>query len=160
MTKSSPLHPDIRDWAEPDEPNQPNQPNEPGGELDAVARATIGAGIEVHRCLGPGFLESVYHAAMCVELDRRGIGYARQVRVPIVYKGIVVGEHFIDLIVEDSVVVELKSVAAFAPVHLAQVLSYLTAKDLRVGLLLNFQVRRLKDGGIKRVVNGARQAPG
>jgi GxxExxY protein len=102
-------------------------------------------------------MESVYEAAMCVELDRRGIAYEQQVRVPIVYKGIVVGEHFVDLIIETSLIVELKCVAAFAPVHLAQTLSYLKAKDLRVGLLLNFQVRRLNDGGMKRVVNGTRR---
>jgi GxxExxY protein len=152
MTKSS-LNPDVLGWSEPPEPSEPTD------ELDAIARLAIGAGIEVHRCLGPGFVESIYEAALCVELETRGIAYERQVRVPVVYKGVVVGEHFIDLVIEGSLIVELKSVAAFAPVHLAQVLSYLKAKNLRVGLLLNFQVRRLKDGGIKRVVNGARQAP-
>ena len=158
MTKSSQRNSDILDWTEPARPNEPNEPNEPSDELDAVVRLTLGAAIEVHRCLGPGFVESVYEAAMCIELERRGIAYEQQVRAPVIYKGVVVGEHFIDLIVEGSLIVELKCVAAFAPVHLAQTLSYLKAKDLRVGLLLNFQMRRLNDGGIKRVVNGARRA--
>ena len=116
-----------------------------------VTEAIIGAAIEVHKTLGPGFLESIYEEALCVELSLRGIRFARQALVGLDYKGHRIGESRLDLLVEDSVVVELKAVDALAPVHSAQVISYLKATGCRVGLLINFNVRRLTDG-IKRIV--------
>ena len=124
---------------------------EPDEELDALARAVIGAAIEVHRVLGPGYLESVYEEALCVELGRRGITFRRQVPVPVDYKGHAVGEARLDLLVGGALVVELKAVDALAPIHTAQVISYLKASGMRLGLLINFNVVVLKEG-IKRVI--------
>ena len=124
---------------------------EPSRELDTLARDVIGAAIEVHRILGPGFLESVYEKALCRELDLRGIPYASQQSLPITYKGCPVGEGRIDLLVADSLVVELKAVEALVPVHTAQVISYLKSTGLHLGLLLNFNVQVLRDG-IKRII--------
>ncbi len=125
---------------------------EPPDELDSVARRVIGAAIEVHRHLGPGFLESVYEEALAFELDLRGIPYVRQRPISVGYKGREVGEGRPDFFVEDQLVVEVKAVVALAPIHQAQVISYLKAAGQQLALLLNFKVYRLKDGGIKRVV--------
>ena len=111
----------------------------------------IGCAIEVHRQLGPGLLEGSYLAALCIELADAGLRFAREHRVPVVYKGHLVGEYRLDLIVEDSVVVELKSVERFDPVFEAQVLTYLKVTGKRIGLLMNFNSRLLRDG-IKRFV--------
>ena len=111
----------------------------------------IGAAIEVHRVLGPGFLESVYEEALCIEFTLRGIPFARQVAVGVEYKGRTVGGERLDLLVANSIVVELKAVENLAPIHLAQVLSYLKATNLRLGLLVTFNVGVLQRG-IKRVV--------
>ena len=124
---------------------------EPGHEVDEAARATIGAAIEVHRTLGPGFLESVYEAALCVELTQRQVPFVRQHVIRVKYKDHDIGEGRGDLIVDNCIVVELKTIDAFAPIHQAQVLSYLKATGLRLGLLINFNVPVLKDG-IKRIV--------
>ncbi|KPL05528.1 GxxExxY protein [candidate division BRC1 bacterium SM23_51] len=124
---------------------------EPSEELDCLARAVIGAAIEVHRVLGPGYLESVYEQALCVELDLRGVPYSRQSEVGIDYKGKIVGESKLDLLVGDAIVVELKAVEQLAPVHSAQVISYLKATGLQLGLLVNFNVPVLKDG-LKRII--------
>ncbi|MCB9578381.1 MAG: GxxExxY protein [Polyangiaceae bacterium] len=124
---------------------------EPSAEIDHLARRVIGAAIEVHRCLGPGFLEAVYEEALCVELALHGIRFARQVPVGVKYKGELVGEARLDLLVEDELVVELKAVESIAPIHWAQVLSYLKATRHRLGLLINFNVDVLQRG-IKRVV--------
>lgn len=113
---------------------------------DEIARRVIGAAIEVHTRLGPGLLESVYEACLCHELHKRGIGFERQVSIPIVYDGL-----RLDMIVEGEVIVELKSVDALTPLHTAQLLTYLKLTGKRLGLLLNFNVPRLKVG-IKRVV--------
>ena len=111
----------------------------------------IGAAIEVHRVLGPGFLESVYEEALAIELTLRGIPFARQVVASVGYKGRSVGEQRIDLLVADTLVVELKAVESLVPIHLAQVLSYLKATNLRLGLLITFNVGVLQRG-IRRVV--------
>lgn len=103
----------------------------------------IGAAIAVHRELGPGFLESVYEEALCLELAARGIGFRRQHVVPVLYRGIKVGEHRLDLFVEDRVVVELKAVRAVEDVHFAIGRSYLKALDRRTGLILNFALTTL-----------------
>jgi GxxExxY protein len=120
-------------------------------ELDDLAHRVIGAALEVHRLLGPGFLESVYEDALCVELALRGIEFAGQVPVGVEYKGKRVGEARLDLLVGGSLVVELKAVEHIAPIHVAQVLSYLKATRLPLGLLISFNATLLQHG-IKRVV--------
>lgn len=113
----------------------------------------IGAAIEVHRALGPGLLERVYEECLAVELMIRGLTLERQKPLPIVYKGRRVGSDLkIDLLVADSVVVEVKSVGELLPVHAAQLLTYLRLTDCRVGLLINFNVPTLRSG-LNRVVN-------
>jgi GxxExxY protein len=124
---------------------------EPGPELDALARETIGAAIEVHRALGPGFLESVYEEALCLELIDRRISFERQVPVPICYHSRPVSQSQLDLMVAGQLVVELKAVPQILPVHVAQVISYLKAVRKPLGLLLNFHVPVLQ-AGIKRVI--------
>jgi GxxExxY protein len=113
---------------------------QPGADVDSWARAVIGAAIEVHSLLGPGLLETVYEEALCVEMQ------------PLTYKGQEIGQGRLDLLVADSLIVELKTVEALAPVHMAQVLSYLRATGRHLGLLINFNVTALKQGGVKRVV--------
>jgi GxxExxY protein len=118
-----------------------------------VTRDVIGAAIEVHRTLGPGLLESTYLECLEYELARYRLRFERQRRVPIVYKGIPLRASYrIDLIVEDRVIVEVKSVAGLAPVHFAQVLTYLRLTGCPAGLLINFNVARVMDG-VKRVLN-------
>ena len=111
----------------------------------------IGCAIEVHRALGPGLLESAYVGALAIELAHRGIPFERQLRIPLNYRGRSIGDYFVDLVIADRVVVEVKSVVRLEPVFEAQVLTYLRITGLRVGLLLNFNKGVLKDG-IKRIV--------
>lgn len=124
---------------------------EPNKEVDRLARAVIGAAIEVHRHLGPGFLEGVYEEALVVELALRDIPFERQKPVPVSYKGHSVGEGRIDLLVATELLVELKAVEVLAPIHKAQVISYLKATGLHLGLLINFNVPILR-AGVQRVV--------
>ena len=124
---------------------------EPDQSLDELARQVIGAAIEVHRLLGPGYMESVYENALAVELEKRGISFRRQITFNITYKDQTVGEGRLDFFVEDRLVVELKAVQELAPIHKAQVISYLKANRIQLGLLINFQVTVLRDG-IKRVI--------
>lgn len=124
---------------------------EPERETDELAHAVIGAAIEVHRVLGPGFLEEVYEQALCVELRLRGIPFERQKPAKVEYKGEYVGEGRLDLLVNDRLVVELKAVREIAPIHTAIVLSYLKATGRRLALLINFKVPQLRDG-IRRIV--------
>jgi len=124
---------------------------EPPPEVDLLARNVIGAAIEVHRHLGPGFIESVYEQALAVELRLRGIPHQQQVPVVVDYKGYVVGRGRVDLLADDRLVVEVKAIAALNPVHTAQVVSYLKALGQPLGLLLNFHAIPLRNG-IKRVV--------
>lgn len=98
----------------------------------------IGAAMEVHRTLGPGFLESVYQRSLEIELGLRGLRFGAQQRVPLQYKGAALGEHVLDLVVDDKVVVELKTVKSLNADHIAQLLSYLKAARLPVGFLINF----------------------
>jgi GxxExxY protein len=120
-------------------------------KVEHLIREIIGAAIEVHRTLGPGYLESVYEEALCIELRLRGIPFGKQVDVSIEYKGQLVGSGTMDIVVGNAVVVELKAVEAFAPIHTAQILSYLKATKHKVGLLINFNAEVLRQG-IKRVV--------
>ena len=109
--------------------------------------AIIGAAIEVHKLLGPGLLESAYEECLCHELAFRGIAFEKQKPVPLVYKGAKLDCGFrLDLLVEGRVVIELKSIDGFAPVHEAIVLSYLRLSGHQLGLLINFNVPVLKDG--------------
>ena len=121
-------------------------------ERDAITGGVIGAAIEVHRFLGPGLLESVYQTCLERELNLRGIEHLAQHRVPVEYKGLVLEHAFVlDLYLPGKLVVELKTVDKFAPIHDAQLLTYLRLTNTHVGLLLNFQVPTLKEG-IKRLV--------
>jgi GxxExxY protein len=114
----------------------------------------IGAAIEVHRHLGPGLLESAYEECLCFELSRLGLAFRRQVDLPIEYKGIKLDCGYrLDLIVEETVIVELKATDDLIPIHSAQLLTYLKSSGKRVGLLINFNVPVLKNG-LKRMVNG------
>jgi GxxExxY protein len=121
-------------------------------EAERLAREVIGAAIEVHRVVGPGMPESVYEKALSRELTLRSIEHVRQAPVPVHYKGALVGEGQLDLLIGGRLVVELKACERLADVHHAQVLAYLCATDLRLGLLINFNVARLADG-IRRIVN-------
>ena len=124
---------------------------EPPRHLDECAHAVIGAAIEVHRHLGPGFLESVYEEALAIELGLRRIQFARQVAIPISYKSRHLAEARLDLLVDDELVVELKAVETLLPIHRAQVISYLQAGAFQLGLLINFNVGLLRNG-LHRVV--------
>jgi len=124
-------------------------------ELKDLTGAIIGAAIEVHRALGPGFLESVYENALAVELRHRGIPFDQQLEVPIHYRGIEVGRHRVDLFVFDQIVVELKTVKELAPIHFIIVRSYLQALGREHGLIMNFAKPTLE---VKRAA--ARSLPG
>ena len=124
---------------------------EPTAIADELAHAVIGAAIEVHRYLGPGYVESVYEEALAVEMRLRGIQFTRQHPVRVVYKSQAVGEGRVDYLVGDVLVVELKAVEALTAVHKAQIISYLKATGNHLGLLINFNVALLRDG-IQRVV--------
>ena len=122
-------------------------------DLNAISGRIVDAAVHVHTKLGPGLLESIYERVLAHELEKRGLAVKRQVTVPIVYDDIHFEEGFrADLIVEESVIVELKSVETVAPVHAKQLQTYLKLMDYRLGLLINFGAPLLKDG-IKRIVN-------
>ena len=133
------------------EPGSESRQAEPATDVDQLAYQLIGAAIEVHRHLGPGFLESVYEEAMAVECELRGIPVERQKLISVTYKGRPVGEGRIDLFAAGKLIVELKTVENLALIHTAQVISYLKTTGLKLGLLINFNVPVLKDG-VQRVV--------
>ena len=122
-------------------------------EQDPLTERIIGGAIEVHRTLGPGLLESAYVEVLTVDLVEAGLGFSRQVPVPLTYKGGYLGEYRLDLLVAEAVVVEVKAVERFDPVHEAQLLTYLRLTGKRVGLLINLNRRLLREG-IKRLVLG------
>ena len=124
---------------------------EPAEELDAVAHEVIGAAIEVHRILGPGYLENVYQRALAIELASRGVRFRREVPLELLYRNEVVGEYRLDLVVAESLVVELKAVEQLLDIHRAQVITYMKVGAYQLGLLINFNVRLLKDG-IRRII--------
>ena len=107
-------------------------------EHDPLTHTIIGCAIEVHRHLGPGLFESSYEEALCIELTDAKLPYTRQIRVPVLYKGHIIGEHRPDLVVSDPVLVEIKSVDMLHAVHRAQTLAYMRVLKLPVGLLMNF----------------------
>jgi GxxExxY protein len=120
---------------------------------DELSNEIIGAAIEVHRGLGPGFLESAYEECLCYEFDAREIRYERQKPLPVAYKGKKLDCGYrLDMVVNDLVILELKAVDQILPIHNAQVLTYLKLSGLKLGMLINFNVTVLKNG-IKRIVN-------
>jgi GxxExxY protein len=136
--------------------NTPSR-TEPTAHIDTLARAAIGAAIEVHQLLGPGYLEAVYQEALRLELHMRGVPFRQQVPFRVSYKQTVVGKGLLDFLIGcsdnlvDNLVVEIKAVDALAPIHKAQVISYLRSTGCRLALLINFNVPLLKEG-IRRVV--------
>lgn len=120
-----------------------------GHQFEELSNRILGAAVDVHKALGPGFLENIYQRAMEVSLTHHGIPYERQKQIRIVFEGADVGLHILDLVAGDQIVVELKAVKVLEDIHFAQLKSYLKATALRVGLLLNFNAPTLV---IKRVV--------
>ena len=121
-------------------------------QTEILIRNIIGAAIEVHRELGPGYLEKVYEQAMALELKHRGLVYATQVAVAVYYKGEKIRGQVLDMVVKGKVILELKSVEMILPIHEAQILSYLKSTNFPAGLLINFKEKLVKNG-IKRFVN-------
>ncbi len=118
-----------------------------------IATQIVDAAYKVHTTLGPGLLESVYEAVMAEELARRGLRAVRQQAIPVVYENVHLEVGFrADLIVEEKVIIEIKSVDGIAPVHKKQLLTYLRLTDKRLGILINFDVELIKDG-VSRIVN-------
>ena len=121
---------------------------------NAIAREIVDAAFRIHTTLGPGLLESVYETVLSYELTRRGLQVSRQQATPVVYENVRMDEGFrADLIVEDKVIVEIKSVEALGYIHKKQLLTYLRLADKRLGLLINFNMALIKEG-ITRIVNG------
>ncbi|HXR16976.1 MAG TPA: GxxExxY protein [Terriglobales bacterium] len=121
---------------------------------NAIAKEIVDAAFRIHTTLGPGLLESVYQTVLAYELGRRGLRTMSQQPIPVVYENVRIDTGFrADLVVEDKVIVEIKSVELLAPVHKKQLLTHLRLADKRLGLLINFQVALIKDG-ITRMVNG------
>jgi GxxExxY protein len=120
----------------------------------ALTERIIGLGIEVHRELGPGLLESAYEECLCFELEQSGIAYGRQVPPPVLYKGVRLDCGYrMDIVVASEVVVEIKAIEQLMPIHDAQMLTYLRLSNRKVGLIMNFNSTALKDG-LRRVVLG------
>lgn len=123
-------------------------------QINKLSGIILDCSIEVHRSLGPGLLESVYEVCLCKELSLKGIRFQRQVLLPVNYKGEKLeAEYKIDILVEDEIIIELKSVEQMHPVYQAQLLTYLKLSDKKLGLLINFNVPKLIDG-YKRMLNG------
>ncbi len=120
-------------------------------KFNQTTQKIIGCAIEVHRNIGPGLLESVYESALCMELDQAGLTYERQKTLPVRYKNRKIGEFRIDILVENVIVVELKSVERYDPVFAAQILSYMKLGGYQLGLLINFNTTLLKNG-VKRFI--------
>ena len=122
-------------------------------KLDQITRQVIGAAIEVHKAIGPGLLESAYQACLAFEVRQRGLKVEEQVPLPVLYKEVKLDCGYrLDLLIEDSVIVEIKAAEQLSPIHDAQLLSYLRMAHKHVGLLINFHNRVLKNG-LKRIVN-------
>ncbi len=128
---------------------------EPPAELDQTARKIVDAAMSVHRVLGPGLLESVYERCLAYELKSRNLAVAQQVPADVKYKELMIESGFrIDMIVESGIIVEIKAVERLLPLHEAQLLTYLKITGTQVGLLINFNTPRLKDG-LRRLVNSS-----
>lgn len=123
-------------------------------EIEKIGKQIVQAAFEVHSELGPGLLESVYEVCLVEELENRGLFVERQVKLPVIYKGKQLQkDFFIDLLVEKTIVIELKAVECLLPVHEVQVLTYMKLADFKLGYLINFNVPLIKEG-IKRKING------
>ena len=123
-------------------------------KIDSITQTIIGAAIEIHKTLGPGLLETAYEACLVYDLGELGYKVEKQKPLPLIYKSVHLDcAYRLDLLVEDLVVVEIKAVDQVMPIHQAQVLSYLKLSGCKVGLLINFNVKLLKNG-IQRIVNG------
>ena len=123
-------------------------------DVDDVTKEIIGSAMEVHKVLGPGLLESTYEACLCHELSVKGISFVRQHAITVRYKGVEIDCGYrLDLLVEDKVIIELKSVDKLTPLYDAQLISYLKLCDINVGLLINFNVLLLKQGIRRKVLN-------
>lgn len=121
--------------------------------LEALAREVVDCGYHLHRDLGPGLLESVYEILLCESLRDRGLSFARQLPVPVRYRGVTIEAGFrLDILVEDVLLIELKSTEGHAPVHAKQLLTYLRLLDLPLGLLMNFGAATYKEG-VRRIAN-------
>jgi GxxExxY protein len=124
-----------------------------------VTRTIVDAAYKIHTTLGPGLLESVYESALAWELENRGLTFTRQQPIPVTYEQIQIQTAFIaDLIVDNQIIVEIKSTESIAPVHKRQLLTYLKLADKRLGLLINFNVELIKDG-IFRIANNLKEEP-
>ena len=123
-------------------------------EFDKLSNRVIGCALEVHKHLGPGLLESTYEQCFAHELRTAGIPFALQYPLPVEYKGIKLDCGYrVDLLIDNTIIVELKSADKILPIHEAQLLTYMKLSDITIGLLMNFNVKYMKDG-IKRMVNG------
>lgn len=123
---------------------------------EKLTEQIIGAAIEVHKALGPGLMESVYEECLCHELNLRGLGFQRQLPIPVRYKGVLLDCGYkLDILVEDTVVLELKCVDRLIPVHEAQLLTYLKLLNKPVGFVINFNVPVLRQGLVRRVLDSA-----
>ena len=118
-----------------------------------TSEKVIGAAIEVHRLLGPGLLESSYHSCLCRELALRNISYQSQVDLPLEYKGVLIGKGYVvDLLIEHSLIVEIKAVERLLPIHSSQLMTYMRLQNISSGLLINFNVHTLLDG-LRRILS-------
>jgi GxxExxY protein len=120
-------------------------------DLEQLITRVIGAAIEVHRHLGPGFLESIYEQALCLELEEQNVRVERQKEIGVPYKRHILTGQRIDILVDGRLILELKAIESLLPLHEAQLISYVKAMHLKAGLLINFNVRQLRQG-IKRIV--------
>jgi GxxExxY protein len=121
--------------------------------FEELTEQIIGAAIEVHRAIGPGLLEAIYEECLCHEFALRGLKFERQLVVPVVYKGVRLEcKHRLDVLVEDTVILELKTVDRILPIHEAQLLTYLRLLSKPVGLIINFNVPALRHGIVRRVL--------
>lgn len=126
-------------------------PKKSTAQDDPLTLKIIACAIEVHKRIGPGLLEKLYQEAMAIEMELQSLRVEKNVKIPVEYKGKPIGDYFIDLLVEDTVILELKSVERHDPVFEAQILSYMKLTGKKVGLLINFNSKMVKDG-IKRFV--------
>ena len=127
--------------------------------LNALTERVIGAAIEVHRRLGPGFLEATYQKALSIELRHQGVAHEVEAPVKLTYRGEPIGEGRLDLLIDQALIVELKAVDQIHPIHKAQVISYLKATEHELALLINFNVEVLRDGIHRLVLTSASSAP-
>jgi GxxExxY protein len=123
---------------------------EPNPALNLITNEIIGAAIEVHRHLGPGHLEAHYENALAIEFTRRGTPFRRQHPIQLLYKGEVIGEGRLDFLIREKVILDLKAIESIPRVHVATMISYLRMTHLRLGIIINFNCKLLKDG-IKRI---------